>query len=223
MGILSIGTALGAGFLASLSPCIYPMLPITIGYLTKQSEANPKNNKKLKVISFFLGQVFAFTTLGIVAVKAGEIFGFSSESFGINLFIGLLLMIFALSTLERFQPIFSKLSNLLPQKQFKEINYMSAFIFGALSALVASPCTSPVLGGILSKIAAEGSLFSGVAQMAAFSIGMSIIFLILGLGFINANKIPRSGNWMIVVHKITVGLLVLSSLWYLFRSYEVYS
>jgi cytochrome c-type biogenesis protein len=222
MTFLTLGTAFGAGFLASLSPCIYPMLPITIGFLTKEGAEQKRQNKKLKILLFFFGQVVAFTGLGLVAVKAGEIFGFSSESFVINLVVGLLLLLFAASTLDYFQPVFAKLSAFMPKAKIKDVNYLTAFVFGATSALVASPCTSPVLGGILSKIASEGEIISGVFQMAAFSSGMGIIFLVLGFGVLSTNKIPRSGLWMIYVHKLTVLLLVLGSIYYLYNAYEAY-
>ena len=88
------------------------------------------------------------------------------------------------------------------------------------SALVASPCTSPVLGGILSKIASEGNILSGAFQMLAFSFGMGLIFLVLGLGFIKSYKIPKSGKWMILIHKLTVGLIFASSIYYFYKVFE---
>ena len=214
-----IATAFGAGFLASLSPCIYPMLPITLGFLTKQASNVSQTDfkKRLKVIAFFCGQVFSFTTLGVLAVQIGEIFGFSSQSRTVNFAVsGLLFIMAMISISEKAQGIFAKMNSLLPQGSSKGTpSFLSAFLFGATSAVVASPCTSPVLGGVLSQISSRGEFVAGVVQMFAFSLGMGLIFLILGLGLLNMKKMPRAGQWMNTVHRLTAILLFVASGYYL--------
>lgn len=209
--ITLVATAFGAGFLASLSPCVYPMLPITLGYLTKQTSdvQSSEWKKKWQVIAFFLGQVFSFTALGIVAVQVGEIFGFSSQSRSVNIAVGCLLLIMGIFSIsERAQELLAKINSFLPQsKTGKAPTFFTAFLFGATSAIVASPCTSPVLGGVLSQISSQGEFLTGVIQMLAFSLGMGLIFLILGLGLLNTKKIPRAGKWMKSIHRLTTVLL----------------
>lgn len=222
MIIAYVGAAFGAGFLASLSPCIYPMLPITIGFLTKQSSEDQSSNrsKKLQVLAFFLGQVISFTALGLAAVKVGEIFGFSSQSKNVNIFVGVMLLGFAYASFSnRLQVIFSKFNQLLPQGKRSSPTVMAGFLFGATSALVASPCTSPVLGGVLGQIASQANFWSGVFQMLAFSMGMGFIFLIAGLGLVNIKKLPKSGNWLKYVHKATTLILVTASGYYFWLAF----
>lgn len=217
MIITYIGAAFGAGFLASLSPCIYPMLPITLGFLTKQSASENQThlNKKLQVLAFFIGQVISFTALGLAAVKVGEVFGFSSQSKNVNIFVGIMLLLFAYASFSnKLQGVFAKLNQLLPKSSKSSSTLFSSFLFGMTSALVASPCTSPVLGGVLSQIASQADFWSGLIQMLAFSIGMGLIFLIVGLGFINLKQLPRSGKWLKYIHRATSVILLSASAYY---------
>lgn len=221
---LAVATAFGAGFLASLSPCVYPMLPITLGYLTRQttSENSSSRKKRMTVIAFFLGQVAMFTALGLAAVQIGEIFGFSSQSPTVNYVVGSFLLLFAvLSFFEKTQEVFAKINRYMPQGSPGKLNLFSAFFVGASSALVASPCTSPVLGGVLGTLAGAGSFSQGLIQMLAFSSGMSLIFLIAGLGLVNLKKLPRAGNWMRTIHHITIGLLAAGALYYFYQAWQM--
>lgn len=221
--IISIATAFGAGFLASLSPCVYPMLPITIGYLTKQStsENQSQMRKRLQVVGFFVGQVLMFTALGLIAVQLGEIFGFSSQSKIVNIAVGIILLVMAtVSISTKAQETFAKFNSFLPKGTSKGTpSFFSALVFGATSAVVASPCTSPVLGGVLSQVSSQGEFLAGVLQMFAFAFGMGLIFLVLGLGLLNIKKIPRSGKWMGYIHKLTSGILFVGSGYYFWMAF----
>lgn len=220
-----LATAFGAGFLASLSPCVYPMLPITLGFLTRQTSQQEMSNfkKKTQVIAFFLGQVITFTLLGLIAVKLGEIFGFSSQSGTVNIVVGSLLFAMALiSVSSRFQELFAKFNSMIPGSgRATSPSIFTGFIFGASSALVASPCTSPVLGGVLGQISSQGSFVGGILQMIAFASGMGLIFLLLGLGLLNVNKIPRSGNWMNYMHRLTTVILFIGAGYYFWLAFGV--
>lgn len=216
-------TAFGAGLLASLSPCVYPMLPITIGYLTKQSSDQSLSvlRKKLLIFSFFIGQVVTFTLLGLIAVKLGEILGFSSQSRTVNFAVAaLLFMMAAVSILPQFQEIFAKINRYVPQTKRGSTSIYSGLVFGATSALVASPCTSPVLGGVLGQISSQGNFFSGLLQMFAFALGMGLLFLLLGLGLLNMKRLPRSGQWMNRIHHVTSGFLFVAAGYYTWIGFQ---
>lgn len=219
-------TAFGAGFLASLSPCVYPMLPVTLGFLSRQgtNQKLSQGKKKVQVIAFFLGQVFTFTALGLIAVQLGEIFGFSSQAPAVSFSLGILLLLMAfISVSKGIQNVFSNFNTklnllipkLIPQSgPSKAPSILTGFFFGATSALIASPCTSPVLGGVLGQISGQGSFILGMIQMVAFASGMSLIFLLLGLGMLNGKILPKSGKWLTLVHRATTGILILGALYY---------
>lgn len=215
-------TAFGAGLLASLSPCIYPMLPLTLGFLSRQAGANQNSEtrKRLQIFSFFFGQLTTFTILGVVAVQLGEVFGFSSQSRTVNLGIGVFLALMAYgSSSEKAQSFFARLNQLLPSGRSQNSNLIAGFMFGVSSALVASPCSSPILGGVLSQIASQGNFLFGLGQMLFFSIGMSIIFLVVGMGLINLKSLPRAGQWLDKTHRLTTVLLALAAIYYFYLAF----
>ena len=80
-----------AGFLTSLTPYVYPMIPLSLGYLGSQKDGL----KKSIVVAFTLGQILTFTLMGLAAVQLGEVFGFLSENVYVNFFLGTFLLVFA--------------------------------------------------------------------------------------------------------------------------------
>lgn len=204
----------GTGILASLSPCVYPMLPITLGFLGSQSEG--KGSKKA-VISYTLGQCLALFILGIVAVQIGETFGFSSQSRSVQLAIGGFLVLAGIVSWRGRLPAFlsrlnvgSGLTSLLSRG-----GLFAAFLLGVSAALVASPCTSPILGGVLALMATASSFQAGMLLMLFYSMGFSLLFLLLGLGVLRMNRLPRSGRWLQGVHKLNSLFLIGAGTYYL--------
>lgn len=206
--ITQILSVFGAGLLSSLSPCVYPMIPITLGYLGLKSD----NDKHLQKISlFFLGQVIAFTSIGLIAVQLGEVFGFTSQSSLVHKIIGLLLIVFGLFSLLNYVPSF--LLNFNSKTQFKfvsQTHFLFPLVIGISSALVASPCSSPILGSVLTTLASSGNSLQGMILMLSYAVGASLIFLVLGIGLIKIQKLPRAGEWLNVFHKVS-GVLILAS------------
>ncbi len=194
-----------AGLLASLTPCVYPMIPITVGYF------GSRGGKRRELALYTLGQIVTFTALGIFAVSLGEIFGFSSESRAVRVAVGIFFLVFGLLSFSSRLPGFlQRLSG-----GMQRWTWGGALGLGIASALVASPCSTPVLGGVLSLIATEGSFWRGLVLMLAFSAGYCLIFLLLSAGVVNLKRLPRSGQWMIWVHRLSSVLLVACGVYYL--------
>ena len=181
--------AFGAGLGTSLSPCVYPMIPITIGFLGTAGTGEGK--KQHRIFGFFVGQVLAFTLLGIVAVALGEFLGFSSEIPAVQIGTG------------------------------STATFSGALLVGASSAAVASPCTSPVVGGVLAALSQVENRFWGMALMFSFALGLSILFLVVGLGLAKTSSLPRAGKWMIGVHKGSSVLLAVGGIYFLFKGFRV--
>lgn len=213
-------TAFGAGLLASLSPCVYPMIPISMGYLG----ANSSSGKRLTVLTFFLGQVAAFTGLGFLAVQLGEVFGFSSELPWLNLAIGFLLLGFGAMSFFNYMPAFlGNLNNYhLGFERRVGNRLLFGFIVGVSSALIASPCTSPILGSLLGVLAQAKSSLVGIWLMFLYALGMSLIFLGLGLGLVEIRRLPRSGQWLSRVHHLSSFLVLLGGAYFLVKGISLW-
>jgi thiol:disulfide interchange protein DsbD len=215
--LTQIFSVFGAGILSSLSPCVYPMIPITLGYLGLQKV---DQNSKIKIILFFLGQVVAFTAIGLVAVQLGETFGFTSQNTTVNKVIGFVLIVFGLFSFFNYVPGF--LLNLNSKTQFNFISkdkFIFPFVIGVSSALVASPCSSPILGSVLTTLASSGDFSKGIILMVAYSVGASLIFLVLGLGLLKAQNLPRAGHWMNLFHKVSSVLILCAGGYYLYLGF----
>ncbi len=208
--------AFGTGFLTSLSPCVYPMMPITLGFLSKQAaRAEGRSSARWSVVFFAFGQAIALTLLGMLAVTLGETLGFSSQSRSVRVGVGLLLLAAAYFSFRGRLPQWMQKWNVLPQRLNDGGGLLAAFALGASAALVASPCTSPVLGAVLTVLATEKNQAIGFLLMLAYASGFSAVFLIAGLGMLRLGSLPRSGPWLNVAHKLGCAALLAAGIFYL--------
>lgn len=208
----------GTGVLASLSPCVYPMLPITLGFLS--SQANNQNGKR-SVLMYAFGQSLALFLIGILAVQLGETLGFSSQSPGVNYTVGILLLLAGVFSIRGKLPRFFDRWNSVSAKVSGR-GPLASFALGASAALVASPCTSPILGGVLALMATAETQSQGLLLMLMYSSGFTLVYLLLGLGILKANRLPRSGRWMTKVHKASSFVLVLTGAYFLYLGFTAY-
>ena len=214
---LQVISVFSAGLLTSVSPCVYPTLPLTVSYLSFQSKTA---NSKKPVIFFFLGQSLSYVLIGYLAVKLGEVFGFTSQSNTVNLFIAFVLFAMATISLSGFMPtgIANKSEELRKKiEKFGSTGVWGSFIIGFAAALVASPCTSPILGGILTNVAAEPWSLISFLKLLSYGLGASLLVLVIGLGLIKSKALPKSGKWLSVVHKITGVLILAAAFYYLYK------
>lgn len=209
----------GAGVLTSFTPCVYPMIPITVGYLGQGNQnaaaARERLLPKIKILGFFSGQVLTFTALGVFAVFFGELLGFTAQIPIVQFSAGGIFFLLGYFSLKGELPKFiTKWNNKTSSSRPLEWQNRPLLLFGqaasvgAATSLVASPCTGPVLAGVLALISQVGSVYTGSFLMFLYALGLSSIFLILGLGLVRASQIPKSGKWMVVVHKFSSILLL---------------
>ena len=156
MTFSSILSTYFAGFLTSLTPCVYPMIPLSLGYLGSRGNSL----RRITILSFVGGQVVMFGIMGLIAVQLGEVFGFLSESKAIQIGTGLLLGVFAYYSWKEELPGFlnkigQRFSN--GSNTTGSISLIGAFVAGLVSTIVASPCSTPVLGGVLVLISSSES------------------------------------------------------------------
>ena len=207
--IMAVGAAFAGGLLASLSPCVYPMIPMVSGYVGAQSAGQSSKLRALLLSGgYVVGMASVYAMLGMIAALSGGFFGRISSSPWALLVVANILILVSLNIMEVI-PSPGWLSGSLVKPAVGGV--IGAFIVGAASGLVASPCTSAVLLGLLTYVATTHSVVYGGVLLFAFSLGMGM--LLIGIGTFSglAAALPKPGQWMIMVKKgLGVVMLVLA-------------
>lgn len=186
-----------AGVMASFTPCIYPLIPISAGYIGAQA-TNTKSKNFLLALVYVTGIAITYSILGLVASLTGSIFGSISTHPASYIIAGIIIVFFGLSMLGFFN---LSLPNIIKLPAVKERKYISVFILGLVSGLIISPCLTPVLGAILAYLATKQNLWYGVTLLFSFAYGMGAV-LILAATFTSAVlKLPKAGKWMVYVQR----------------------
>lgn len=213
---LALALAFLFGILSSLTPCVYPVIPITVAYIGSRSEGRGKGHGFLLSLAFVLGLAAVYATLGAVSAKAGAAFGSLTQTPWVGVPIALLFFVLALSMFNLFEfktPAF--LANRIERTKQKSRGggFVGAFFIGALSGLVASPCIGPLILAILVVVAATGSVLLGFFYLFAFALGMGVLFMVIGTFSGVLGSLPKSGGWMDGV-RVFFGALILAAAFY---------
>jgi len=199
------------GILASFTPCVYPLIPITIGYIGVKAERSKAQGFFLSA-SYVTGIAVTYSLLGLLASLTGTIFGTISSSPVAYFFVGAVIILFGLSMLDLFiipVPRFIKLP------AFKKQNYFSAFVLGLSSGLIASPCLTPVLGSILLYLTTKKSLVYGTPLLFCFAYGMGFVLVLLGTFSAALIHLPKSGKWMENIKRFAAFVLILLGVYFI--------
>jgi len=194
------------GILSSLTPCVYPMIPVTLAVIGAQA-----GEKKLKgfILSLFyvLGIAVTFSILGVLAARTGMVFGSISTHPAVLITVSLIFLIMGLSLVGLFVlQLPSSLSSKLQRRKGK--GFLGAFITGLIAGLVISPCISPILVVILAWVAKSGSVIMGAGLLFTYAVGIGVLFILIGTfsGIIKA--LPKSGGWMEIIER-GLGLILI--------------
>ena len=203
-----------AGFLASLTPCVYPLIPVSAGYIVGNARSSKTRGLFLSLF-YVTGMAITYSFLGILAVLTGSIFGKFSSSPLVNLIAGMVILIFGLSMFDLFNFNFSSHPRL---PAFKRGNYISALVLGLVSGLMISPCLTPILGAILAYLSTTKNIFYGGFLLLSFSYGMGLIFILIGTFGVSFTGLPKSGNWMVAIKKVCAAILILAGAYFIFTA-----
>ena len=206
--------ALGGGLAVSLTPCVYPMVAVTVSVFgAKQTKR--RSEGVLLSLAFVLGICGMFVPLGVVAGMTGSFFSAVLQNRWVVAGISGMFLLMAASMFGAFElTLPSSLNNKLAE--MGGIGYKGAFLLGLVCGLIASPCTGPVLTGILAWIASTQNPGLGALAMGAFSIGLGLPFFLVGAF---AVQLPKSGHWMVHVKSLLGIVLVVVALYFLNNSF----
>lgn len=197
------------GFATSLTPCVYPMIAITVSVFGARETKSRWQAMGLST-AFVLGIAAMFTPLGVVAGYTGAVFGTVLSSPWVVFGIAILFLALSASMFGAFELVLpSGLTNRLAQ--VGGVGLGGAFLLGLVSGVIAAPCTGPVLTGILLWIGNTKSAGLGALAMGAFSLGLGIPFWLVGTFAI---RLPKGGSWMVAVKSVFGIVLAVAALYY---------
>jgi thiol:disulfide interchange protein len=204
-------TAFGFGLAALFTPCVFPMIPITVSFFLNQSGGGePKRGGWKQALVFCLGIVVLFTSLGFLVTAIAGPFGVVQlgSSPWINGFIALVFFVFGLSLLGAFElqlpsGLLTKLNS-----ASRGTGYAGTLLMGLTFSLTSFACIGPIVGPLLiASVQSKGA--QPILGMLAFATGLATPFFLLALFPSYLQKLPRSGGWMARV-KIVLGFIVLA-------------
>ena len=188
------------GFLTALTPCIYPMIPITLAVLGVRA---PRGGQKPSLwrsfsiaVVYVLGLAVTYSTLGVIAASTGSLFGSALSNVYVVTAIAVIFVAMGLGMFGLFEvqaPAFIR--NRIGTGEARG-GYLGAFSTGLVAGIVASPCIGPVLVSVLAFIAQTQNKTLGFLLLFTFALGMGMIFIVLGLSGNLLSRLPKAGNWM---------------------------
>src|SRR5436190_6813229 len=186
-----------AGVLTSLTPCVYPLIPITVGIFgARQAE---HRGRSVALSGTYVGGIAAmYSVLGLFAALSGKAFGSVLASPTVVAVLAIFLLALAASMFGAFEialpyAVQQKLSGV------KGTGFAGAFGMGLVAGIIAAPCTGPVLAGVLAYVATQRNAVLGFWMLFTYAVGMGLLFFVLGA---TSLRLPRSGAWMETVKSV---------------------
>ena len=197
-----------SGLALNTTPCVYPIIPITIGFFANQSVGRLRRTILMSA-SYVFGMAITYSTLGVVASMSRGLFGAALQKpivlLGLaSLMVGLSLSMFGVY--EFRLPIF--LNRFAARTTQSQAGLPGAFLMGLMMGIVAAPCIAPFVLGLLVHVGTKGDPVYGFFLFFVLALGLGLPYLVLGTFSGLLKNLPRSGEWMVSVRKV-FGLVLL--------------
>jgi cytochrome c-type biogenesis protein len=212
--LIAFVTLFGAGVLTSLTPCIYPMIPITAGVISGTAGRSASRWRTLGLtLTYVSGLALLYAILGLLAGLSGTLFGTISANPWARFAIGNLLLVFGLAMLDVF-PLSAPGRLTAWAGSLGGGSYPAVFLLGATSGIVAAPCGAPAFAAVLTWVATTQSAVLGFVYLFVFSIGMTALLVVVGLSSGTMARLPRSGTWMVWIKRIAGVVMIAMAEYY---------
>lgn len=206
--LAALGALFGAGVLTSLTPCVYPMIPITAGVIAGSATAEQSRRRTvLMTLTYVMGLALLYALLGLFAGLTGSLFGTVSSSPWARFAIGNLLLLFGLMMLDVI-PIAVPARLTAWAARIGGGSYGGVFLLGVTSGIVAAPCGAPAFAAVLTWVSTTGSAMLGFIYLFVFSLGMTALLVAVGLFSGTLARLPRSGRWLLWIKRLAGVIMI---------------
>ncbi len=201
------------GILISFTPCVYPLIPITAGFIGVRAEGSKLKGFTLS-LSYVTGVALTYSLLGVIASLTGSIFGRISTSPITYFIVGIIIILFGLSMAGLF---IVPLPSLIKLPAVRKGNHFSAFALGMASGLVVSPCLSPALFAILAYLVTRKNILYGATLLFTFAYGMGLVLILVGTFSAAVLGLFKSGRWMEYIKKACALIIIALGVYFLYQ------
>jgi thiol:disulfide interchange protein DsbD len=201
------------GITVSFTPCVYPLIPVSVSYIGAKSSSRLKGF--ILSLVYVSGIALTYSILGLFASLTGKFFGSISSHPLTYIAVGAVIIIFGFSMFGLFNIPFNTAPR-FNQPFLKNKKYLPVFLLGVTSGFIVSPCLTPVLGSILSYLATRKNIFYGVSLLAVFAYGMGLMLILSGTFSGILANLPKSGKWMVYLQKAAGTVLVFMGAYFVY-------
>lgn len=200
------------GLALNLTPCVYPLIPITLGYFGGQSESKTSRLFALAVI-YVTGMAITYSVIGVVTALSGSLFGALLQNPFVLIGIALVLIALSLSMFGLYE--FQLPASWMAKFGEARSGYFGALFMGLTMGIVAAPCIGPFVVGLLTFVGAKGDPVFGFFIFFVLALGLGFPYIFLAVFSGKIKSLPRSGEWMIAVKKIFGFVLIGMAIYFL--------
>lgn len=199
-----------AGVLTSFTPCVYPMIPVTITYIGGAAGGKRKRAVTLSLV-YVGGMSLVYASLGVVSAILGRTFGQFTHNPWVLGAVGLVIALFGLAMLDLFTVPVPGFAGKVQVEGSRRGGFLGALLMGVAAGFVAAPCTAPVLGLLLVYVARTRDVLWGGTLLLVFALGLGTLLLLVGIFSGMLASLPKAGAWMDRIKKIFgVGMLLIA-------------
>jgi cytochrome c-type biogenesis protein len=202
------------GLAVSLTPCVFPLIPVTAGYIGIEAAGSRAKGFVFGFI-YVSGVAVTYAALGMAASLTGSLFGRISAHPFTNLAVGIIICVFGLAMFDLF---LVPVPRIVRMPSLQKGNGISTFVLGLSSGFVVAPCTTPVLGSILVLLSHKSNVVYGGFLLLCFAYGMGAILLISAVFSTFLTTLPKAGAWMGILKKAYALILVAAGVYFIINA-----
>jgi len=200
------------GLALNLTPCVYPLIPITIAFFSSQSEGR-RGRRALLALCYVLGIAVTYSALGVFSALSGRLFGAWLQLPAVLVFFALLMLVMAASMFGLFD---IRVPHFITDRAGGRVGYAGSLTMGLLVGIVAAPCVGPFVISLIALVGQIGSPALGFLLFFVLALGLGVPYLLLGIFSGGLASIPRSGAWMVQI-KQAMGFILIAMAVYFVR------
>lgn len=200
------------GLALNLTPCVYPLIPITVGYFSQQSGSSSGRRVALSSLYVF-GIAITYSALGVFSALSGKLFGAWLQHPAVLVFFALLMVVMATSMFGLFE---MQAPRFIANRSGGQAGLAGALTMGLVIGIVAAPCVGPFVISLIALVSSLQSPLLGLVMFFVLALGLGLPYLFLGIFSSGVSAIPRSGMWMVQVKK-AMGFILIAMAFYFLR------